>query len=98
MYFSFWPMLQNAWSLLWATSFALWAKLNQTNFMELSPSWEVANCAATEALTSILWNPKVDYCVHSAPVVLILSQIDPVRTTPSCLSKNDFNIVHPPMS
>jgi hypothetical protein len=30
-----------------------------TNFMELSPSWEAANCAATKKLTNILWNPKV---------------------------------------
>jgi hypothetical protein len=25
-----------------------------TNFMELSPSWEVANCAATQELSNIL--------------------------------------------
>jgi hypothetical protein len=29
--------------------------------MELSPSWESANCAATQELPSILWNPKVQY-------------------------------------
>jgi hypothetical protein len=29
-----------------------------TNFMELSPSWEAANCAATEELPNILWNSK----------------------------------------
>jgi hypothetical protein len=27
--------------------------------MELSPSWEAANCEATQELSSILWNPKV---------------------------------------
>jgi hypothetical protein len=27
--------------------------------MELSPSWEAANCAATQEILSILWNPKV---------------------------------------
>jgi hypothetical protein len=32
--------------------------------MELSPSSQAANCAATEELTSILWNPKVQYRVH----------------------------------
>jgi hypothetical protein len=31
------------------------------SLMELSPSWEAANCAATQEITSILWNPKV-YC------------------------------------
>jgi hypothetical protein len=63
--------------------------------MELRPSSEVANCAATQGLHSILWNPKVHYCVHkSPPLVPILSQIDPVHTTPSYLLKSHFNIVH----
>jgi hypothetical protein len=70
-----------------------------TNFMELSPSWEVASCVATQELPSILWNPKVHCRVHNSPPLFpILSQISPVHTTPFYLSKIHFNMIHPPTS
>jgi hypothetical protein len=69
------------------------------SLMELSPSWEAANCAATQELPSILWNPKVYYRVNkSIQLDPILSQINPIRTIPSYLSKIHFNIVNPPTS
>jgi hypothetical protein len=69
--------------------------------MELSPTREAANCAATQELLSILWNPRVRYRVHkSPPLIPVLSQINPIHTIPSYLSncKLYFNIVHPPKS
>jgi hypothetical protein len=50
--------------------------------MEINPSWEAANSAATQELPSILWNPQVHHRVYkSLPLVPILSLIDSIHTT-----------------
>jgi hypothetical protein len=63
--------------------------------MELSPSWKAANCAVTQELPSILWNPKVHYRVHkSPPLASVLSQIDSVSIPLHPISsKIHFNIL-----
>jgi hypothetical protein len=50
-----------------------------TNFMELSPSWEAASCTAAQELP--------------LQCSLSLGQDNPFHTTPSYLSKIQFNIV-----
>jgi hypothetical protein len=54
--------------------------------MKLRPSWESASCAAIQQFSNILRNPKVYYRAHnSLQLAPILSQINPVHTTPSYL-------------
>jgi hypothetical protein len=60
--------------------------LTKINFMELISFWEAASLAATHTLPNILWNPMVNYRFYkSPPLVPILSEIDPVHTTPTSL-------------
>jgi hypothetical protein len=60
--------------------------------MELSPSWEAANCGAIPEIPNISWNPKVHNHAHkSSPLV---PNPEPDRTTPPYLSKIHFDIVH----
>jgi hypothetical protein len=51
--------------------------------MELSHSWEAANCVATQEVSNILSSPKIYYSVYkSPPLVPILCQVNPDHTTP----------------
>jgi hypothetical protein len=57
--------------------------LQMAPVMEFCPSWEAANCADTQELPSISWNPKVHYCVYKRPPLTpTLNQINPIHTIP----------------
>jgi hypothetical protein len=63
------------------------------SLMELSRSWEAANCAATQEHSNILWNPKFHNRVHkSPPLAPILSQINPIHTILFYLSKTVLGV------
>jgi hypothetical protein len=63
--------------------------------VEQSSSWEANSHSASQEIPHLLWNPKVYYRVHnSVPLVLILSQTDPVHKFPPSFPKIHFNIIY----
>jgi hypothetical protein len=67
--------------------------------MKLSYSREAASRRAAQEFPNTLWNPMVYSSVHKNPVLVpILSQINPVHTTPSYSSMIRFIIIFPPVS
>jgi hypothetical protein len=65
-----------------------------TYTMEQSPTWEATRFSASQEIPRILWNPKVRYLIYKClPPVLILRQLDPVRTLTSHFLKIHLNII-----
>jgi hypothetical protein len=63
--------------------------------MVLNTVRDATNCPATQWLPSVLWNPKVHYCIHmNLSLVPILCQTSPTHTIPSYFSQIHFNIIH----
>jgi hypothetical protein len=41
---------------------------------EMNPSSETANCAATQEISSILWNPKVHFILLDFIILIMFSE------------------------
>jgi hypothetical protein len=60
-----------------------------TNLMEECPSWKSNSYLAAQGIHSILWSPKIHYCLHQVPPFLPnLNQVLPIHTLPPYLFKS----------
>jgi hypothetical protein len=67
--------------------------------LEQIPSWEANRFAASQKISLILWNPKVQYRIHKCPPpVSIRSQLDLVHNSKSYFLKIHLNIIFPSKS
>jgi hypothetical protein len=93
------PWLRHLWNSIPLTPQSHNFSCNIINSMELSTIREATSCEATRQPSNISWNPEIHHRIHkSSPLFPILSQITPVQTTPSYLSKIHLNIINSPLS
>ena len=60
--------------------------------MQQSPSWQANQFSASKEIPHILWNLKVQYCIHKCPQpVPVLSQINSVHTPLTHLPEDPYS-------
>ena len=68
----------------------------QTNSTEQSHSWKADSSSALHEIPRILWDSVVQNRIHnSSPLVLTLSQINPIHALPANFLKINFTIILP---
>jgi len=66
-----------------------------TYSMEQSPPWQANSSSASQEISYLSWNSKVQYHVHkSLPLIPILSQMKPVHILTSSSSSSSSSKIH----